>query len=124
VYNNSAPSNSKGLSNMVGRYPISKKLEPVINRLVEGLKPERIYLFGSQARGEASSESDFDLLIVIPQSNLPRHQREAKSYDLLWGLTTPVDLVVLTREEFNQTSQVRTSLASNVKDHGRILYNG
>jgi predicted nucleotidyltransferase len=104
--------------------PISKKLEPVISRLVEGLKPDSIYLFGSQARGEATSDSDFDLLIVIPQSNLPRHQREAKSYDLLWGLTTPVDLVVLTREEFNRTSQVRTSLASNVKNQGRILYNG
>lgn len=109
---------------MSDSYPISIKLEPVISRLVEGLKPESIYLFGSQVSGEASSDSDFDLLIVIHQSNLPRHQREAKSYDLLWGLTTPVDLVVLTQEEFDRSSQVRTSLASNVKNYGRILYDG
>ena len=69
-----------------------------------------------------TKDSDFDLLVVVPESNLPRHQREANSNDLLWGLTTPVDLIVLTREEFIRTSQVKTSLASNVKAHGEILY--
>jgi hypothetical protein len=54
---------------------------------------------------------------------LPRHQREANSYDLLWGLTTPVDVIVLTKEEFNRTSQVKTSLASTVKANGEVLYN-
>lgn len=99
-------------------------LEPVIDRLVDGLQPERIYLFGSQASGQASQDSDFDLMVIVPESALPRHRREAISYDLLWGLTTPVDLIVLTREEFNRTSQVKTSLAAQVKAHGQVLYYG
>ena len=101
---------------------ISKALEPILERLIDGLHPDRIYLFGSQARRQVTKDSDFDLLVVVPESNLPRHKREANSYDLLWGLTTPVDLIVLTREEFIRTSQVKTSLASTVKAHREILY--
>jgi predicted nucleotidyltransferase len=100
----------------------STALEQIVGRLVDGLHPDRIYLFGSQAHGKGTRDSDFDLLVIVPESNLPRHQREAYSYDLLWGLTTPVDVVVLTKEEFDRTSQVKTSLASTVKAHGEILY--
>ena len=99
-------------------------LDLVINRLVDGLHPERIYLFGSQAQGQATKESDFDLLVVVPESNLPRHQRESLSYDLLWGLTTPVDVIVLTIDEFKHRSQVNTSLASTVQKKGVIVYDG
>lgn len=101
---------------------VSKSLKQIVDRLVGGLNPDRIYLFGSQARGQATQDSDYDLMVIVPESDLPRHQREAYSYDLLWGLSTPVDLVVLTREEFNRTSQVKTSLASAVKANGEILY--
>jgi predicted nucleotidyltransferase len=101
----------------------SSTLDVVVTRLVEGLHPDRIYLFGSQANRQANEDSDIDLLVVVPESDLPRHKREAKSYDLLWGLTTPVDVIVLTHEEFSRTSQVKTSLASTVQSKGRVIYN-
>jgi predicted nucleotidyltransferase len=97
-------------------------LDEVVSRLASGLKPERIYLFGSQASGQAGPGSDYDLLVVVPRSDLPRHQREAFSYDLLWGLTTPVDVIVLTRAEFQRLAQVKTSLAATAKDKGILLY--
>ena len=100
----------------------SESLKGIVDRLVQGLHPDRIYLFGSQARGQAGERSDIDLLVVIPDSDLPRHRREALSYDLLWGLTTPVDVIVLTRSEFQQASHVKTSLASTVQAEGRVLY--
>ena len=97
-------------------------LDEVVDRLVNGLHPERIYLFGSQARGEAREGSDLDLLVVVPESDLPRHKREARSYDLLWGITQPVDVIVLTREEFDRTSRVKTSLASTARSEGKVVY--
>jgi len=97
-------------------------LKEVVDRLVRGLCPERVYLFGSQARGQAREGSDVDLLIVVPDSNLPRHRREAFSYDLLWGIKTPVDVIVLTRAEFQRASRVKTSLASTVQAEGEVLY--
>lgn len=101
---------------------VSTALDEVVHRLVNQLQPKSIYLFGSQARGDAKPESDYDLLIVIPHSNLPRHQREAEGYDALWGLPYPAELVVLTEREFEQAQQVRTSLASTVLREGTQLY--
>jgi len=99
------------------------ELREVIRRLVSTLQPQQIYLFGSYARGaQVPGQSDIDLLVIVPDSDLPRHQREAHLYDSLWGLVTPVDLVVLTREEFDTASRVKTSLASNAKNQGVLLY--
>lgn len=36
------------------------------DRLVAELKPKSIWLFGSRARGTARPDSDFDLLVVLP----------------------------------------------------------
>ena len=100
----------------------SETLAEIVKRLVRGLQPERIYLFGSQARGQADAGSDIDLLLVVPDSDVPRHRREALSYDLLWGLTVPVDVIVLTYAEFQRGSQVKTSLPSTVQAEGKLLY--
>lgn len=79
-------------------------------------------IFGSQARGQANEGSDIDLLLVVPDSDLPQHRREVLSYDLLWGLTTPVEVVVLTHTEFERASRVKLSLPSTVQVEGELLY--
>jgi len=97
-------------------------LKEIVSRLVKGPPVERIYLFGSQASGQAGPGSDIDLLVVVPGSDLPRHRREADFYDLLWGLTTPVDVIVLTQAEFQRSAQVKTSLAATARDKGILIY--
>jgi predicted nucleotidyltransferase len=39
----------------------------VVRRLVEHYRPERIYLIGSSARGDARPDSDLDFLVVLPE---------------------------------------------------------
>jgi len=75
--------------NMAVQFAVS--LDEIVARLVAGLHPEQIYLFGSRARGKGRNDSDYDLLVILPESDLPRHRREAHAYDLLWGIPTPVD---------------------------------
>ncbi|WP_420641692.1 nucleotidyltransferase domain-containing protein [Candidatus Leptofilum sp.] len=101
---------------------ISNALDQLVKRLVSRLKPNAIYLFGSQARGEATLDSDYDLLVVLSDSPLPRHERETKAYDALWGLKQPADVIVLTAEEFEESQQVLTSLSSTVLREGALLY--
>jgi uncharacterized protein len=45
------------------------ELERVVRRLVEAFDPVAIYLFGSRARGEASPDSDYDLMLVLTDDN-------------------------------------------------------
>ena len=42
----------------------------ITGRLVEYYQPERIYLFGSEARGEAGPDSDLDFCVVVPVSSV------------------------------------------------------
>ena len=47
-------------------------LDEITRRLVETYRPERIYLFGSRARGTAGADSDYDLLVVVRHASLCR----------------------------------------------------
>src|SRR5437870_8017287 len=42
------------------------RLRLVVDKLIEAYAPERIYLFGSIARGDADQDSDYDLMVVVP----------------------------------------------------------
>jgi len=54
--------------------PDAERWLPIIKRrIVERFRPERIVVFGSQARGDASSDSDLDLLVVVSDA---RDRRE------------------------------------------------
>lgn len=97
-------------------------LAEAVQRLVAALQPERIYLFGSRARGDAEPDSDFDLLIVVPEvvgSPYPLHQQ---AYGALGGLGAPVDVLVVSRARFERQRGVVASLPATVEREGRLLY--
>jgi predicted nucleotidyltransferase len=97
-------------------------LDEAVRRLVDALHPERIYLFGSHARGDGSADSDYDLLIVVPHSDLPGHRRDTLALAALWGIRLPVDVLVLTASEFNRKLGVKCSLPATVVREGRLLH--
>ncbi len=49
-------------------------LVEIVRRLVAAYHPERICLFGSKARGEAGPDSDYDLMVVVPDSASPERR--------------------------------------------------
>lgn len=97
-------------------------LEEIVKRLVESLHPEKIILFGSHAYGNPVETSDIDLLVVVSESGQPRYRRERKAYGCLWGLTAPVELVVVTKRELEEMTQVPASLGYQAFHRGKILY--
>ncbi len=50
-------------------------LAEAVRRLVKAYRPERIYLFGSVARGDPGPDSDYDLLVVVPDDAPPERRR-------------------------------------------------
>jgi HEPN domain-containing protein len=46
-----------------------EELDRVVRRLVEAYDPVAIYLLGSRARGDASADSDYDLMLVLADDN-------------------------------------------------------
>jgi predicted nucleotidyltransferase len=101
---------------------IDEGLNEVLARLVDAYNPLRIYLFGSKARGEAGPDSDFDLLVVVPD-DAPAEQRGSRlAYERLWGTGIAADVLVWTRGYFESRLHLRASLAATVQREGRLLY--
>jgi predicted nucleotidyltransferase len=97
-------------------------LEEIVERLVKGLSPEKIILFGSYAYGEPTEDSDIDILVIIPDSAEPRYRRAQKACSFLWGLAIPTEVVVLTQREVERSSTVIASLAYQALHRGKVLY--
>ncbi len=97
-------------------------LEEIVQRLVEAYHPEQIYLFGSSARGEAGPDSDYDLLVLVPDLASPERRRSRLAYKVLRGTGTAADVLVWTRKSFESRLHLRASFPSTVVREGRVLY--
>lgn len=97
-------------------------LDEIIRRLVRAYRPERIYLFGSRARGVRGTDSDYDLMVVVPDSAPPERRRSRLAYEVLRGTGTAADVLVWSREAFESRLHIRVSLPYTVKSEGRLLY--
>jgi predicted nucleotidyltransferase len=98
------------------------KLSEIVKRLVRTYQPLHIYLFGSSARGEAGPDSDYDLMLVVPDDAPPERKRAKLAYDCLWGTGTAADVMVWSAGRFARRSSVVTSLPATVLREGRLLY--
>ncbi len=68
---------------------------------------ERVLLFGSRARGNARTDSDYDVIVVAPSfDGVSRIRRPVSLYRLFdkTGIHAPIDLFCLTPEEFDYAS--------------------
>ena len=98
------------------------ELARVVDTLVRTFQPERIYVFGSQARGTAVPGSDVDLAVIVSASDEPSHRRDQVAYAAIGWHRVPLDVLVLTREEFEGWRGVAGSLPATVAQEGRVLY--
>ena len=97
-------------------------LMPIVERLIEAYQPERIYLFGSKARGDYGPDSDFDLMVVVPDDALPARKRSRLAYEVLRGTGTAADVLVWTRSAFEGRLHRMASLPATVIREGRLLH--
>ena len=98
------------------------KLAEIVKRLVEAYQPERIYLFGSKARDQANPDSDYDIMVVIPNSAPAPQRRSRLAYEVLRGTGTAVDVLVWPRESFEMRLHLQASLPSTIQREGKLLY--
>jgi len=97
-------------------------LAEIVRRLVEAYQPERIYLFGSVARGDAGPHSDYDILVVVADDAQPERRRSRVAYEVLWGTGVAADVLVWTANQFNSRIHLATSLPATVIREGKLLH--
>lgn len=94
-------------------------LAAVVDRLVAAHRPVAIRLFGSRATGTAAPDSDFDLLLVMPDGSDLSPER---AYAPLLGLGVGCDVVPCSASEFAADARVSGTVCRESAVRGRLLY--
>jgi predicted nucleotidyltransferase len=98
-------------------------IQELVRRVAEFYRPERIYLFGSAARGEDGPDSDLDLCVVLPDDAPESLYRDRSIHGRFWGLGAAVDVVRLASSDFDaRGAHVAASLPATILREGRLLY--
>ncbi len=96
-------------------------LVQVKKRLVAKFRPERIILFGSQARKTADPRSDVDLLVI--SSFKGKRTRKMLEMDrTLRDLDYAFDIVLMTAEEYEEDRRIPGTLGRYASKEGKVLY--
>lgn len=95
-----------------------------ISSIAMELKPEngKIILFGSQARGDASELSDWDILILLDKDRIEESDHDKFTYpfwELGWEINAMIHPIVYTSKEWSTLSH--TSFRDNVELYGIVL---
>jgi len=106
---------------------VEQPLEAVcIRQLLDALRryrPERVYLFGSWARGEEDDLSDLDV-VVIKRTSSPFFDRLREVLELLPPSTGGIDVLVYTPEEFEAMQREGNAFAEMIVEEGKLIYAG
>lgn len=98
----------------------TKYLDQVVSRIIEAVAPLRIILFGSAARGEASRDSDFDILVVMPDGTNRRETAQFLHTKMI-GLPVAVDILVATLGDLERHRNNNGLIYKTVLEEGREL---
>jgi len=94
-------------------------LEIITQQIVSQYSPDRIMLFGSLARGMATSKSDIDLCIVV---NTPNKRRAVADMYYTIESEKPIDLLIYTPDEWETCIKDKGSFAYKIYTEGVTLY--
>ena len=112
----------------------TKKITPkliasITNRIIHHLQPNKLVLFGSQAKGEATTGSDVDLLIVISNDHslapLPRRGRFGKLLELFRYRSFGLDAIIITESEvqtLREQNEGEWDMILVILEKGKTLY--
>lgn len=103
------------------RQDVSEAIREMVRRIVDGFHPSKVILFGSHASETADTDSDVDLLVVMPVKGSKR--RLASEIDrALSDRRLPLDLIVVTPEEFEAYKDVVGHILYPAVRDGKVLY--
>ena len=99
----------------------SEVIGEIVKRILSVARPERVILFGSAATGKMTPDSDIDLLVLDGQVGDARAEA-GRIRQALLGIPYPFDVIVMSRERFEETRGVIGGIAWPADRYGRVIY--
>ena len=99
----------------------SQLLDEIVARITGAVHPLRIILFGSTSRGEMNTDSDTDLLIIMPDGT-HRRKTSKKIFRELRGLGISKDVVIVTERDVAEHADNPSLILRPALQAGKELY--
>jgi hypothetical protein len=99
-----------------------EELDRMVRQIVAKADPVAIYLFGSRARGDADEDSDYDLMIVVPDDFPAGQANTHTAFQCVEGRRIPMDAVMVRRGRFRERAAQVGTLSYQVNRDGVLLY--
>ena len=101
--------------------PVDQLVERVISKIVDHIQPVKVFLFGSRVRGDASEDSDIDLVVIYDG---PKSKRdvEVEIHRLFKPHDFSMDVFVMTPQHFERFKRIANTLAREIAENGLVVY--
>jgi predicted nucleotidyltransferase len=104
-----------------GRAVDVRPIALLLDRIIDEFRPIEIRLFGSRARGEAHTASDWDLFVIVPD-DLEAADDLFAGYRLRRQTRTRADIILCPLTEFREDQDTPNTLAYEAAHHGVTIY--
>ena len=98
-----------------------RTLEQLVERIVAVAHPSRIILFGSYGRGNATEDSDVDIMVIKSQVD-NQYEELLSLYQAVGTIGAGVDLLLYSEAELGRRSQVPGTVLYWAQQEGMSLY--
>jgi hypothetical protein len=93
----------------------------LLNPVVEYFKPQRVILFGSRARGEATRDSDIDLLVIVDDDTPPEKLTWKTGHEAHQSHRA-ADVFAMRAATFERDRAIANTLAAEADIDGTVVY--
>jgi predicted nucleotidyltransferase len=100
---------------------VQEAIDLMVKRIVKKFHPEKIILFGSQARGDAGPDSDVDLLVVMDYEG-SELDKEVEIGVALGGIRVAKDIIVTRPQELAWRKNIVGTIEYPATHEGKVLY--
>lgn len=100
---------------------IPSLIQRITARIVKRFHPDKVILFGSQARGSITADSDLDLLVVMDYEG-SKLDKMVEIREVLNGINVPTDILITTPDDFSWRKDVVGTIEWPAFHDGKVLY--
>lgn len=98
-----------------------EEIQNIVNQIQQLIHPIKIILFGSAARADFNSDSDIDLLVVMPEGT-PKRKTAQLLYSTLSNIRIPYDIIIATPHDLEMHKNTIGLVYKTVIEEGKVIY--
>lgn len=103
-------------------WPVPSEIRPLIEEIKARLQPDAVWLFGSRARGDNRANSDWDILVALPDDADPGLLDPLVGWEIQRDVGIPATVLSTTSGALAESWGARNTLGFDLARHGRLLH--